>query len=505
MSDPALTPDQFLYGRKGPWTQPSPSHPLGEALEVLTIPPVETMLWNATIGQRYFKTQVGYPPEAAAKAVLDLAYTTPSDATFETELFSTAYQRYLKPLSANDRQLLASQPAAAPGAAAAGWKYDFSAMALVKPLEGMHCAPTVVYIAGAPAGSLQCVAIAVGNVVVRPADTAWGLAKIYALQGAAYHMLFVVHPALHFPMDSVNAVTKTAVPYTHPLFQLIYPHTSYTLALDNSVLESDQSVVNNHARGSWFDPLTGNAYNLKLLFAAGYAGLPDQPYADAYPAYDYMQPELLKLAGSAPSPVFDTPYSQWLTAYFQRAFLPFCRTVANAVLTADPADSYVTRWARYLHASVRGFPDERQILDPECLATALAIYLWDVTVSHGADHHSFGLSVPVVDKFLRIRRAPPATRNDPPVAPGEIFNGDDQFRAQMAQAMFFAPFAIQPNLDQTYYAFTHPLLALEQVKFHADLLAVSLDGSLTQYMPLRAAGPVDAPPYTLTIPASIQY
>lgn len=504
MSDPTLTPDQFLYGRKGPWPQPSPSHPLIEALEVLTIPPIETLLWNSTIGARYLKTQVGYPPEAAAKAVLNLGYTTPTDDDFHKEMLATAYIRYLMPLAARDEQLLASGQVPVDPAVAM-WKYDFSAMALVKPLAGLYCAPTIVFIAGAPSGHLVCTAISVAGVVIRPSDSAWGLAKIYALQGAAYHMLFVVHPALHFPMDSVNAITKTAVPYTHPLFQLLYPHTSYTLALDNSVLESDQSVVNDNARGSWFDPLTGDAYNLKLLFAAGYSGVPEQSYSDAYPPYDYMKPQLLKLAGSAPSPVFDTAYSRWLTAYFERAFLPFCRAVAKVILDADPLDSYVVRWARYLHASVRGFPDERRILDPECLATVMAIYMWDVTVSHGADHHSFALSVPVVDKFLRIRRPPPATRNDLPVAAGQVFNGDDMYRAEMAQAMFFMPSAIQPNLDQTFYAFTDPLLAIEQAKFHLNLLAVSNDPELKQFMPLSAAGPADVAPYTLTIPASIQY
>jgi len=203
--------------------------------------------------------------------------------------------------------------------------------------------------------------------------------------------------------------------------------------------------------------------------------------------------------------VFATAYSQWLTAYYEKAFLPFCRVVANVILGTDPQDSYVKRWAGYLHSCVRGFPDEKQILDPECLAAAMAIYLWDVTVAHGADHHSFALSVPVVDKFLRIRRPPPATKDDPPVLAGQIFTGDDLYRGELAQEMFFVPWAIQPNLDQTLYPFTDPVLGLAQVKFHVDLTEVSLDPGLVQFMPLHAEGAPDAPPYTLTIPASIQY
>ena len=61
-------PDQFLYSREGPWPQPSPSHPLICADEVLNIPPIETLLFNETIGARYLQSQLAYPPLAAQYA-----------------------------------------------------------------------------------------------------------------------------------------------------------------------------------------------------------------------------------------------------------------------------------------------------------------------------------------------------------------------------------------------------------------------------------------------------
>ena len=154
--------------------------------------------------------------------------------------------------------------------------------------------------------------------------------------------------------------------------------------------------------------------------------------------------------------------------------------------------------------SVHGFPDEKEILDAECLAQAMAIYLWDVTVSHGADHNSFA-GISAVDKFLRIRRAPPTTTNDPPVKPGEISTGDDRYRAEMAQAMFFTPAAIPPNLNDTRYAFLDPDLSAAQGTFNANLLIVSQDTSLTQYMPLVPTVKGTDTNFALTIPASIQY
>jgi hypothetical protein len=511
MSDPNLTPDQFLYGRRGPWPQPSPSHPLLEAYEVLTVPPIEAMLWQSTIGARYLQTQIGYPPVAAGYAVQEIEANDlgPDDARFAEIMLGTCYQRFLLPLDPVDETFLEKERVRRAKAGLAPIapitaKYDFGAMDLVRPLAGMHCAPTRVYFAGLPQAGQRCALISVGDVHVAPDDRAWALARLFALQGAAYHMLFVVHPALHFPMDAVNAVTKTAVPHTHPLFQLLHPHTAYTLALDNAVLESDASVVNQNAQGTWFDPLTGDAYNLKLLFAAGYAGLDDPRYRGAYPRYDYQNPALIQMPGATHRPVFDTAYSRWQSAYFTRAFLPLCRTVAKVILTSDPQDTYVRRWGDYLKPCVHGFPTGDQLLqDAECLARTLAIYLWDVTLAHGADHASFGGAISPAEKALRLRCAPPASPQDaPPTLMAQICRGDDLLRSAMANEMFFAPSTMAPNLDQTGYAFTDPKLAAAQRKFHADLRAVADDPSLTQFMPLVANDKVTL---RQTIPASIQY
>lgn len=502
-SQPELSPDQFLYGRKGPWPQPSPTHPLLEAAEVLNVPPIESLLWNGTVGKRLLETQVGYPGYAAGLAMEDLALPIPSDDQFNHMMLNTAYSRFMKPASPADCAHLDNT---AP--AALVWKYDFSAMRLVEPLEGLYCAAVVCLFVQDASGKRSCNKIvfrgdtSAQNVAVGPSDAlaAWNLAKIFALQGAAYHMLFVVHPALHFPMDSVNAITKTAVPHTHPLFQLIYPHTSYTLALDNAVLEGPESVVNNNAQGTWFDPLMGNAYNLKLLFGAGYAGLDDAWYGDAYPAYDYMKPQM----------GFDSDYGRWLEAYFG-PFKVFCAVVAAEILAAhkEKADPYLIRWARYNASYIKGFPDEKAILLDDNLAKALAIYLWDVTVSHGGDHYSFGGNIPAAYKFLRVRRAPP-TGTEPPAdvtTVGDVSSAEDLYRAEMAQEMFFGPHAIFPNLIDTLYPFRNKVLSEAQLFFKAFLKEVSekfVYSKETPFMPLFPQTH-DKSDYPATIPASIQY
>jgi hypothetical protein len=93
---------------------------------------------------------------------------------------------------------------------------------------------------------------------------------------------------------------------------------AYTLALDNPVLEGPNSVVNNNPKGTWFDALMGDAYNLELLFAVGYTGLKEDFYGDAYPPYDYMKPQM----------EFDSSYGRFLAAYFE-PFKAFCTAVAE--------------------------------------------------------------------------------------------------------------------------------------------------------------------------------
>jgi hypothetical protein len=542
-SNPDLPPDMFLYGRKGPWPQPSPAHPLKAAAEVLSVPLVESLVWDVTVGRRLLTDSAGFTGFAAQLTRQDLALPIPSDADFDKYMWNTVYSRFMQnalpdnpPPPAYIADVIADLKKKIPGAVK-WWKYDFSAMTLVKPLDGFYCAPVVCIFAENAKKNRSCVAIIFRgdkpgqdaqsnpNLTVYPEDPAWDLAKIYALQGAAYHMLFVVHPALHFPMDAVNAITKTAMPQNHPLFQLLYPHTSYTLALDNTVLEGANSVLNDNPQGTWFDPFTSGGYNIKLLSAAGYTGLQGTWWGDTYPPYDFMKPQM----------GFDSDYGNWLAAYFV-PFKAFCDKVADAIVAADNQDTYVKRWARYNATYVQGFPDEKTIapnngvIDKDCLAQAMAIYLWDVTVSHGGDHYSFSVNVPAAYKFLRIRKPPPRAQSDEsPKTVGDAANGDDLYRAEMAHTLFFMPHAMKPNLSETLHPFTDPNLSeFDVYGFHLSLQACSAEFTYSKdspCMPLtedqvpNGIGPsftvgtwplsktITYPfdPYSCTIPASIQY
>src|SRR5262245_24471477 len=85
VAQPAVTPTQalllhgmppasqkdFLYGRKGPWPQPSPSSPLGQAPAVVHLPFADQIDWQVHIGSRYLATLLFWWPVAAARTAAE--------------------------------------------------------------------------------------------------------------------------------------------------------------------------------------------------------------------------------------------------------------------------------------------------------------------------------------------------------------------------------------------------------------------------------------------------
>lgn len=470
----------FLYGRGGPWPQPSPDHPMGEAPEVLHLPPAEQKEWMLHIGLRYEWNRLSYWPKALAIAATSQGTPLPTDAEFDRMLLGSLMTRFLCPLSEADR--LAFAPILEKsGPGTKFWKYDFSAMRALKPIPGTYVSPTVSLIReeGSEA-SRTFVAIRCRDVLLTPQDrNAWDLAKAFVLQGASYHILFVVHPALHFPPDTINAVTKSSVPKSHPLLQTILPHCQYSLVLNNAVLEGSASVVNNHAQPTTYDPLTADAnQGLKDLFAAGYEGIP--PY-DAYPKFEW------KVFPDS----FPSDYGRFQTAYYH-PIRRFTNYVARTILTNDPKDEYVGRWARYCSQWLNGFPTEKEIYDVDALGGAMARFVWDVTVGHGADHLNFVEDVPIVFKYLRIRVPPPTGKQMDPVNPWAMYDFDDTRRAAMCQKMFFGPTTVAKLVDVDYGFASEPLRAAAQT-FAAALRETEATLPGRNFMKLNE------------IPSSIQY
>ena len=446
--DGAEPTKNFLYARKGPWPQPSPRRPLGTSPEVLHLPWQEKLDWQRHIGLRYLRDLFLYAPISLVKAVRFRELPVIPDPDLSSVLTRGIYSRFLAPLDEVDEEAFAGRYD--PDDGGVRFKLDFSPIAGVHPYHGMYVSPTVTLV-DAPSGRVEDLAvraIAIGDqrLVLGPEDgESWDLAKYYVLQGCSYATLFTGHPNVHFPFDTVNAVTKGSLPTDHLLFKVLYPHLRFSLVLDNAVLQSPSSVISNY-QSTIYDPFTARASDgLMSFFVAGYKG---QPGNSAYPAYHYPTRE--RGLGLPP-----TPYGEFLGRYFD-PFLEFATAVVDHMTEEELG--FAQEWARWIHVWIPGFPDldfrhadEEVIAESKAkLAHAVAVVLWDVTVVHSTDHHNFAIDIPVDWKCFRLRQAPPVHRNGPAVDRRRLSRKIDLFKSHLAHRMFFAPTTVTHLMAVNY-------------------------------------------------------
>jgi hypothetical protein len=156
------------------------------------------------------------------------------------------------------------------------------------------------------------------------------------------------------------------------------------------------------------------------------------------------------------------------------------------------------------------------LLEPGVLAKAMAIYMWDCSISHAADHANYTWCVTSKERCLRVRIPPPQGPGERVELAGKIATVDDYARSEMCTWMFFKPWTLKPNLLETLYAFTDVELVQAAKQFKKALLEVSQRTDIHQFMPLQEGQLRDDPPdgdtassvaakYEDTIPPSIQY
>lgn len=482
------TQDDYLYRRLGPWPQPSPDHPHGKAPAVVHIPKEEQRRWNRKIGARYVRTLLTCWPRAAWQAVRRPHYDALDHEAFEKVMLEGIYTRFLvHTLDPIDEERFAALLAEA-GPDTRFHKMDFTPIGDVKPLPGMFVAATVVLVRRDGDGPMRIVGVHINGMVLRPSDPAFELAKYFVLQGAAYGILFTVHPNLHFPFDTVNAITKSAVPVKHPMFQLLEPHLAFQLALNNAVLNEPASVIAENPRVP-YAPFTARATDgMMAFFVAGYHGIVGN---SAYPPYDYVE-RPHQTEGS---------YNAFLDAYYP-PFLAFARAVCEHI---DKHDPIVVDWVTWIRQWIRGFGESPDLpSDPavpfdifdheDRLPAVLAGFMWDVTVAHATDHQVFGHDIGVYRHCLRLR-VPPPTRPDQTFDASALVRRRDLFRAHLAEEMFFVPHTVTALLDVAY-GFESPELQEAARQFKQALHDVESRQ--------RAAG---GPVYMAleAMPASIQY
>lgn len=427
-------PKDYLHGRKGPWPQPCPVHPFGESPAVLHLPLSEWIDWWAHIGSRYVVT-LGYTPFAYLQGILKPGLEKVSDLEFTEMLEKSMLSKFITPklddedkknfykyLNSEDRFFIV----------------DLQSIQVVKTFNGIYASATKTLLRETSPKKFEVVAIYVAktNSVFTPTDgDGWELSKYFVLQGGAMAATLVVHPLLHFPFDSINAITKTALPKNHVLFKLLYPHLRFTLPLENAVLNFKSSLLSAKAWMS-YAPYPGPSAGLRDLLVEGYRGIKGNA---SYPAFSYpMEP-----------PKIYSNYGTWLEGYHKEIY-NFVRNVLKDVKTDD---IHVLRWAKYVSEHVPGFPNQREIFQGDNFVKAVTMYFWTITVAHSADHYNYGR--------MDIRKIPMRIRQQPPYHGIKMENRKkltkfwDYGKYEMARVLFFKANEVT-TLIKTEYDFEDP-------------------------------------------------
>jgi hypothetical protein len=481
----------FMCDRAGPWPQPTPDHPMAMAAEVSRPPKSDQRDWAKHSSLNYLKTMAKSIPRAAWNGLTHGQVSDMSDDVFNDLLTTTVYSQYLRGADPEQLDPHFHQALDHVGGAAEYYTVDFTPMQEIEPYKGMWVSPTITLFArDKEAGPCRALAIRIGNlvekgrhrqwehIVVTPDDVeAWTLAKYFVLQGAGHVTALSSHPAMHFPFDVVNAITKSALPMDNTLFKLLSPHLRLALAVNHGVLKGGNSVVS-QTRGKMFAPYCAPYASVRVLAASGFIGYPHElsVYAPSptpgktFPKWEYpLNPRMIDIPSD---------FGRVLRAYHTTIKDYVREVVAEIVARGTTAKGreevyFIKRWARYIAHWLPGFPDYYRIMEPDengdpYLVSAVTGYIWNVSVAHSLDHRSFYRLQPTRTPF-RLRVPPPANRRMVKVKRRSILSGWDLFRATLAFDMFFQPHNVSLLKDADYGFESVPLQAAA-AKFHKALV-----------------------------------
>lgn len=443
-----MNPKDYLYGRKGPWPQPCPDHPYGEAPAVIHLPLEEWVDWWLRVGSRFVIQWPLFTPYYLLTSFLNPGCKKVTDAEFHELITNSMMSRFITPkLDAVDREVFKEHMKQ-------NEEYfivDLDAVRVVETFKGIHVSPTkTLLVKKGESFEIRCTWIEKTNAVLDSSDgEAWDLAKLFVLQGGALCATMVVHPRQHFPMDSINAITKTSLPKEHILFKLLYAHLRFTLPLENAVLNFKMSLLHDDKWWKTYAPFPGPYKGIRELLVEGYKGIKNN---DSFPPFSYPR---------RPPKIY-SGYGTFLNAYYDTIY-SFVRDVVKNI---PHNDIHVVEWANYIHEWIPGFPSGEEIFQENTLSEVVAYFIWDVTVGHTIDHHNYGQ--------MDVQKVPLRIRQEPPMKETKIFSYKklqspiDLMKYKLAMRLFFAPSVVTRLID-VKYSFKDPHLLKRVEQFREDL------------------------------------
>lgn len=371
------------------------------------------------------------------------------------------------------------------------WKCDLTHMRVVrKTWEGEFVAPSVVLLSrpqSPPPGQeydfrVDCIALFVQSqpgghydktVILGPGDgKAWQLAKYFALQGALVRLNLIDHTMVHFPFDAINAITKSTLPKSNRVFQLLLPHLFLGLPVDNAVLEGKHSLLNRTGRFP-YSPYPAAGEEICKVFPYYWRGSGTEHDAaeswaagrdNAFPPYCFR---------TEPRPI-PSRYGAFLNNYY-KPILQFATGVVASIPAEGKEWETIRFWANHVASWIPGFPDGDTI-NNELLARTCASIIWNGAIVHTADH--WLMHQMFEEKFPTpyiMRDAPPQSASpgvDTDYQP-TVFLIDDVIPARLCDLMFFQPhsttflsdfkYPFQPSLDGLVAKFREALIATDEI------------------------------------------
>jgi hypothetical protein len=442
---PPVTPPE---GITGPWPQPAAVDPRFYA-PVLNVPAEDRRDHVRYIVSRYLGQLVSEVPGAALRALQRGRLVGVDDAEFTHILTETSFGQFVCP-ELDDATRADFAAVLAPEGAYG--RMDFSVCPAEHLLPGMHAEPVVVLVRRLE-DRWTVPALRVGRRVVTPADgDTWALAKCFTLLAAQTRLVGASHPRIHFPADVINAVTRSVLPATHPIYQLIAPHTRFTLGLHEAVIHHRRSSIHN-SQHELYNGFPYRTEGMHELVATGNTGVEGN---SAWGAYRFGD----EFVGD------HVAYGRYRRAW-RDAWEGFA---AEALARVDARDPVVRAWADHIAEWLPGFPDGNAIAEGDALSRAVATYLACVTTFHTADHHSFA-NIALEKMPWRIRKPFPQEGSAPAYDLDTLVTPEDSFRARLAHSMFFRP-AVITSLRDITYNFSHPDERAAALRWQATMSAL---------------------------------
>jgi hypothetical protein len=554
---PGLPSEDFLYGDDTPWPRENWPHYDGLAPAIEPIPEAERKDWSANVGAYYQNTLIHFGPRAAFDMIDDVIDNKPtypdlSDETFRRIMTEGLYSKFLSPLDPRDRVIFRSLIVDEDR-----YLYltsDQTALRVIRrPWPGEAVAPSITLVRRRKDDSefnYEIIGIMLQawndatqqfdqSDILRPGDgDAWNVARYFVLQGAIHRINLIDHPGVHFPADTINALTKSVLPKSNLILRLLRPHMWLSLPVNNAVLDGDKSIINPNTWYPWCPFVAKGSEVQKLLPFCWYGA---KYYATGGPAsaegatdawFDEADTSYLPYRYDPAPPEIPSQYGEFLRAYFV-PIRKFCRGVIDFMTEKDWQEAAF--WADQIAPILPGHPDGAALIgtdglarNKDLLADLCAHFIWNAAIMHSADHeklhemfagrtdNSGGPNHPPLPVPFVMRVKPPMNRkykrehvlqHAPDASYPNMFLRivqkiagfldrlsrqtplswpTDHMAAELADALFYKPhnslciLAVEPGSpgadgNRTYAGFDTAEMAPLVRSFHADLVALDAD------------------------------